>query len=366
MTPAGRALGLGHLRRAPEAARRLRSATATHLRRSPSVPKLRATTQPSATPTVWVIAPDWNEPSGGVRKLYRSVDVLNANGLPAAIVHQRPGFSCTWFAHDTRISPARDVVVSPSDVIAVPEIYAGSICELPPGIRRVIVNQNVYLLLESLVSGGAPAAAPYLQDDDLAAVLVVSQQNLEVMKYVFPQVRVDRVRWAVDPDVYHRSPDRPGKRIAYMTRKRTSEASEVLRLLSLTGATDGWELVPIAHQSEGEVAAILRTCRIFLSFGQREGLGLPPLEAMASGCLVVGFDGFAGREFFGSPYARSVENGDVVAFARAVEELIRQFESDPTELAELSDAAERFVAEHYSANGERDDLVGLFGPLLAR
>jgi len=46
------------------------------------------------------------------------------------------------------------------------------------------------------------------------------------------------------------------------------------------------------------VADILRSSRVFLSFSQREGFGLPPLEALACGCAVVGYHGFGGRALF--------------------------------------------------------------------
>lgn len=52
--------------------------------RKPVLPPLRATTVIRRPGTAWFIAPDWNRPSGGVRKLYRSVDILNEAGARAA------------------------------------------------------------------------------------------------------------------------------------------------------------------------------------------------------------------------------------------------------------------------------------------
>jgi len=42
---------------------------------------------------------------------------------------------------------------------------------------------------------------------------------------------------------------------------------------------------------------LLSGCHLFMSTGFPEGFGLPPLEAMASGCVPVGFTGFGGWEY---------------------------------------------------------------------
>ena len=349
-----------------DAARLARRAVAARWGTGPVVPRLRASDAPRPTEssTVWVICPDWDKPSGGVRVQYRVVDALNAAGLPAAIVHRRPGFACTWFAHSTRIVPAAEVLVGPGDVIAVPEIYGSSILELPAGVRQVVFNQNPYVTLDSLTEDET-AARPYLENADLAMVLTVSEHSADVLRYALPGVPVRRLHLGLDPGLHHPPAEPAPRRIAYMPRRRATEAAQVLRLLELRGRLDGWEIVPIDGCSQREAADRLRGSRIFLSFSEREGFGLPPCEALACGCLVVGFDGFAGREFFGHPFAESVEDGDVVGFARAAERLMRRVEEAPVEMAEIGRTGARFVAEHYSPQTEREDLLEVFGPLLA-
>ena len=54
-------------------------------------------------PTIYVFSPDIAHPMGGVRMLYRHVDILNTNGFDAAIVHSSPGFRIDWFEHSTRV-----------------------------------------------------------------------------------------------------------------------------------------------------------------------------------------------------------------------------------------------------------------------
>ena len=329
------------------------------------VPRLR--TGPAHTglaPTAWFIAPDWDKVAGGLRKQYRAVDVLNAAGLSAAIVHKRPGFACSWFDHDTRIAAAADVVVTPRDVIAVPEVYGTTILDLPRGVNQVILNQNAFNTFDLLASGGDAQAAPYVGNPDLAAVVVVSGHNAEALRYAFPGAPIHRWRHAIDPAVHHAPATAAGRRIAFMPRRRAHEAAQVLGLLERRGALDGWEVVPIQGRTEAEAADIMRSSAIFLSFGELEGFGLPALEALACECLVVGFDGFGGREFFRSPFATRVEDGDVVGFARAVEHVIGRFDYEPDAMRAAAATGAAFVREHHSADAERRDLLDVFGPLL--
>lgn len=329
------------------------------------IPKLKVAHQPLRTSaTAWFICPDFDKPSGGIRKLYRSVDILNDAGFQAAIVHRRPGFRCTWFDNRTRVLGRSQVVLSQRDLIVIPEVYGRSIGDLPKGIRRIIFNQGAYLMLDLLISEPSSAAL-YLGDPDLAAVLVVSEDSAGVVAYAFPGVHVRCIRNSIDPAIFHPSSASKSRRIAYMPRRRAEEAAQVLRLLTLRGALNGWEVIAIENRTEIEVADLLRTVQIFLSFSKREGFGLPPLEALACGCLVVGYSGFGGREFFRPPFATAIEDGDVVAFARAVENTIHLIDKAPEEAAAAGAMGARFVLERYSRDAERTDLLGTFNPLLS-
>lgn len=120
--------------------------------------------------------------------------------------------------------------------------------------------------------------------------------------------------------------------------------------------------MPLDNLSEIETAEILQSAKLFLSFGLREGFGLPPLEALACGCLVVGYDGLAGREYFHPPFATAVEDGDIVGFARSVENAILYLNKDDNSAAVV--AASRFALESYPLETEKRDLIETFASLL--
>lgn len=148
-----------------------------------------------------------------------------------------------------------------------------------------------------------------------------------------------------------------------MTSRRPQEQEHLLHILRGRGVLDGWELVPISGRPEAEVAHVMRGSAIFLSFSDREGFGLPPAEAMASGCYVVGYTGMAGREFFDPAYCAPVPDGDLLAFARSVEDATVAYDTDPQAFAKIGQVASQRVLAQYTNDRLREDLVGFFSKL---
>jgi glycosyltransferase involved in cell wall biosynthesis len=147
-----------------------------------------------------------------------------------------------------------------------------------------------------------------------------------------------------------------------MPRKHADEAQQVLHMLAARGALAGVDVVALEGMTEKQVAAALRETLMFLSFGYPEGCPCPPKEAMAAGCVVVGYHGMGGRDYIRPPHAHPVDHGDIVAYARLVEELLA---GDQAELERTGRAASAFVHETYSEQAERDSVLAVWGDLLA-
>jgi glycosyltransferase involved in cell wall biosynthesis len=147
-----------------------------------------------------------------------------------------------------------------------------------------------------------------------------------------------------------------------MPRKRPRDAEHVLRLLG--DRLRGWEVETIADMSERETARVMRSSPIFLAFGYQEGFGLPPAEAMASGCYVIGFPAFGGREIFDPTFSKPIEDGDVLSFAREVAQALTEFEKDPTEIRRAGERAAEHVRRTYSPQRQRTELMRFVDQLL--
>lgn len=342
------------------AARRARAAlarvAARRARRRCRPPALNVAERGGADRTVYYLCPDHASPSGGVRAIYRHVDLLNEAGIDAAVLHHRRGFSCRWFEHSTRVRAASAVALSPHDVLVVPEIYGPYLERLPEGPRLVAFNQNAYLTFARLAPGQG------LSYRRFEAAMAVSRDSAEYLRFAFPGLEVSVVPNSIDCELFRPGGRLPPRRLATMPRKRAAEADQILRLLG--ARLDGWEVVEIEGRSEVEVARLLRESPIFLALGRQEGFGLPAAEAMASGCFVVGFPGFGGRELFDPRCSGPVEDGDVLGAAVRIAGALELYEARPAELREAGMRARRRIVEAWAPAGQRRALLDFFGVVL--
>lgn len=135
--------------------------------------------------------------------MYQHVDILNAAGVDAAVLHHEAGFSCSWFEHTTRVVCASSVVLSSQDTLVVPEIYGPFLDRLPRIPHLVLFNQNAYLTWEHL----GPMAPAY---DIFERAMTVSADSAELLAFAFPRLDLAVVPNAIDPDIFHpqREPDK--------------------------------------------------------------------------------------------------------------------------------------------------------------
>jgi glycosyltransferase involved in cell wall biosynthesis len=314
------------------------------------------------TGRILVYASDWHVPSGGVRKLYRHVDVLSAHGYPAAIVHENQGFRCSWFENNTPILYPPQSYPTANDIMVIPEIHAWDLTAQTPGIPKVVFNQNAYQTFMYQTPQPDPRLAPY-QRDDVIATIVVSEDSREYLRFAFPRHPVFRIHNSIDPSLFFFEPQKT-RQIALMPKKNPHEANQVLNVLECRGALHGFDVVRIEDKSEAETAAILRRSRIFLSLSREEGWSLPPMEGMACGCVTVGYDGRGGREYFTADHGFPIARDDIVGFAATVERMVAQLDQNPNSFAEMTRGASDFILQTYTPVRESEDILRTWEQIL--
>ncbi len=310
------------------------------------------------------MCPDYDVASGGIRVIYRFVDILNSSGIDAAVVHNSAKFRGTWFENRTKIVGAQEVRFHTGDLLVLPEWYRQLIPWIAPGVPHVIFNQNAYEMFSGVpFEKGVPTGTLSV---DTVGIVGISEDNLKYLRLCFPQVRVDAIRLSLDTELFHPSLNGKTRTIAYMPRKRLKELNQILHVLDLRGSLEGWEMQPIIGVSEVEVARLLGSAAIFLALNDREGIALPSLEAMASGCVVVGFHGGSGEEYMRRDLSVPIADGEITSFVTSLEsEMSRWVEGDPTQ-GEMTRRAVEFVGSTYTKEREREDVVRVFSEALDR
>ena len=307
---------------------------------------------------VFVFSPDNPRPSGGVKKLYDHVDILNAEGIESCIVHENDGFKPLWFNSSTPVTSPAACKITKDDFLLIPEIYGRDILNIYPGTKKVIFNQNAFNTLRFFGSNPSLAHEVYMHPD-VVGVLVVSEHDRMYMTGLFPEVNIHRIHYGIDNTLFAFN---TGKKncIAYSPRKLSEEAEHLIQLLEMRGRINGFEIKKLENLSRNEFAGALKESLIFISLSNNEGFGLPPAEAMACGCIVIGFHGNAGKEFFKPDHSFPIESRDILAFAQTVELVVSGCDVEPEKYLRMGKRASEFIFDTYSMERERRDVIGFW------
>ena len=279
--------------------------------------------------------------------------------------------------------------MGPEDAYVVPEGWPNALAPgLKASMRCLVYVQNWAYLLPALPENVRWASLP-------VSFLAVSQPVAWFLKDVLHLPVAGIVRPALDRERYIPG-DKSGKtiRIAWMPRKNKALGEQIrgiaeAALFSAQGAGNETlpplEWLPLHRMSATEVAEGLGRSHIFLATGFPEGFGLPALEAMACGCLPVGFSGFGGWDYMRE--ARSIHqavcspaqlplretiwpgngfyatDGDVLGAALALKEAVTLFAHNDHFLETILSAG-RVTADSYSPTAQREEVRTVWTQLL--
>lgn len=329
---------------------------------------------------IYVLCPNSTSACGGIKILYRHVDALNANGMQAAILHTGRGFRCEWFENETRVADLSDTTINPSDILVLPETSEKdfvqrdrwSLNRHKRGVRqltqldnpRVIFNQNAYYTFKGHGFAATSIDMLYRQPNTLG-VLSVSDDNKRYLELAFPELTIRRVRYGFDPNLFYFPSEPKKKQIAFMPRKNRQDVDQVINILRLRGTVSDFELIAIDGMPEQQVAQVMRKSMMFLSFGHPEGCAMPPSEAMACGCVVVGYHGRGASEYFHPEFCYPVELGHIVEFVEKTEQAVQLCRDKPVEFESKARTASQYIRKHYSPEIEEHDVVSVWTELLA-
>lgn len=347
------------------------------------------------------ICPDINSPAGGVKQLYRQVDVLNKNGYEAFIVHGHKHFKVNWFDNNTSLVWHPQVAqlegvksnglkervkhtlkkgmlfkskfdkpilnkrleLKADDIVVLPEFYGKSLNDAFKAHNVVIYNQNCYYTFRGYGVLKASNVNSIYKQTRLKGVIVASEDAKLYMSSFIHEKPLYRVKYGIDSSVF-KYQTKKKKQIAFMPRKLREDSEQVFNILKMKGVLNGWDVVAIEGLNEFEVAKILTESSIFLSFNHREGFGMPSVEAMSCGCIVVGYSGQGGKEYFLPDMTYEVPQRNIRLFTETLETVIHDFETQPEKMIKVGANASKFIGETYSMQQEESSIVNTWQNLL--
>jgi hypothetical protein len=305
-------------------------------------------------------------PLGGVKVLVRHSEIINADklcGLRSELFFPEDhNFNLDWFKHNAKIK--RDINFNvEEDIIIIPEVWAlkyGSEL-LNKDIKYAIFVQNGYYIFDEIYQGDPPSLLNLKRIYQGAAfILSVSDDTTNCIRAAF-QITDDRM-FKVMPSVnslfFKHQRGEKKNIITYMPRKLSQHANWLINQITFKD-NSGWEILPIDGQNEETVANFLRSSKIFLSFSDREGFSLPPLEASFCGNSVIGYTGEGAKEYWDNVLFKEIDAGNLRKFlSEILKEMERLKSQEFLDIDhEKKEQTLNLLRNKYSSEQEKDRLA---------
>lgn len=250
-----------------------------------------------------------HKPVGGIKVIYQHCILLRELGYEAYPVLMG-NYKGNFFGYDVEYKKYEDVEknINADDVIVATEFlpYQGLLFERA---RKILFLQNWIGLRVRLNEFDKNKSYKDIGYDEVITCSDFCSQ------YVTEEMHIEShtITNGIDLNIFRPNPSRQTKgRILAMSRKNPKDLEKIIRLIQASP----YEIKVVDGLTQDELIIEYQKADIFLATGYPEGFSLPPLEAMACGCVVVGFTGGGGKEFMvDNQTALIADDGDCEAVA---------------------------------------------------
>ena len=244
------------------------------------------------------------------------------------------------------------------DFIIIPEIWAHFATDLKfseKGFNYAIFVQGFYHM--NSTNNFINLKRSY---EGAKLIITTSKYSVSYLKSMFPNIRkkIFKVNLSVDHNKF--KINKKSNIITYMPRK-LPEHSNLLLFYLKNLLPKNWKILPLINVSEKQIIKSLSVSKIFLSFSNFEGLGIPPIEAALSGNKVIGYVGGGGSEYWKKPIFIKVENGEIEDFAKKIIKSINSYKNSWIEDTKKNRLQ---LSNFYSKKSERESLAFLSNKIL--
>lgn len=296
------------------------------------------------------------KPIGGIKVIFQHCLLLREMGYSATPIRMG-SYEGNFFDYPITTKHISDIStnLTDADVVVCPEICPSAATRFRGG-RKIMFVQNWVHLYGNNKFEGEKINGSYSQNGfDL--IMCCSEYLTHALKGE-PVDKVEVVNNFIDLKKFVRDDSKriPGRVLA-LPRKNHQDLKKIMKILQC----DNIDFRLVDGLSQKELIKEYQAADIFLATGYPEGFGLPPLEAMACGAVVVGFTGGGASEFMvDGNTALVAADGDCEDAAEKLRRVLKN-----AELRSALRTAGSVAAARYTESQTKTDLSRVFENLAA-
>ena len=259
-------------------------------------------------------------------------------------------FKSKWFKNNIKLRE-NFTFDKKKDFVIFPEIFAHfakKLC-IDNKIPYAIFVQNGYSL-------NSTNDYKILQSvyDNAKFILSYSKDISSCIKLAFPncEKKILKTNISIDPNKFKFNTKKINM-ITYMPRKLPTHSDNLIFFLR-HGLPKAWKFKLLHNLNERVIFEYLLKSKIFLSFSNMEGLGMPPIEAAVAGNKVIGYLGRGGNEYWQKPIFTEIPHGNIPKFKDEILKNIRE----KNLFKKLKNHRKRIINK-YSKNQEKKCLINM-------
>lgn len=207
-----------------------------------------------------------------------------------------------------------------SDFIILPEIiahFADEFC-IKNKIKYAIFLQGVYHMHQT--NNIRLLKKSYANAEFIITIGDDTKKNFE---YIFPQFKKKILK--INFSIKNNFLVKKKRNIISCMPRKLPEDFHLLNLFNLNKFQKNWKIKVLNNLREENLKKELSKSKIFLSFSNFEGTGMPPLEAALAGNKVIGYTGNGGDSYFKKPIFNKINKGDIFNFSNTLIKNIKNF-----------------------------------------
>lgn len=325
------------------------------------------------------LCPDRRTASGGIAVIYDTVASLRRDGYDAFVLHNSPSaqypnhleapprlYTHDWYRVLYRHTSARHrlrgswrmlrerwqggaikgLALRDDDMIVTPEYMMAEVMEAFPRNDLTVFLQNPFSFQTAFMKGLKRGHDIRTRAQHFIGVSAVCLDQLDLLgiangHHLPVSMHPEDFPFRVEKDAL----------ITYMPRKRANEAKLIVAALENRPELAGYQVEALDGVPRAQISEQLQRSRFFISLQKEESIGFPAAEAMAAGCITIGYTGLGGREYFDTTTGVPVPEDDTAGLVQAVLATVREYETDPTRLDALRRHASAEINRRYTRAG---------------